>query len=240
MTETDTTASIDISAFTLKLEEPIQITLPPMPVMTEADVDAQLLAFLATEAQGSGLDSIEDLDDKWAQAVFPGISGLKEYRSLIMKNGEQENKHAYQNLKVTRISEALANSLEGIISQEVIEASLAEVRERTEEAIYEAGSSVPQYMMDNNLDEESYLAKIREETERDIALGIALDLYIEQGGADAEVADEEIVRYLMTHDVEEFMQELRTTGQLEAARAAAARIKVMRHLMENAVVTIEG
>ena len=239
MTETDTAASIDASNFVLNLEEPIQVTLPPIPVMTEEDVDAQLFSFIANAPKGSALHSLEDLDDAWAQSVYPGISGIQEYRTLIMKSGDQEHKHAYQNIKVARVSDALVDSLEGTITEQAIDSNFDQVRLRTEKAIHASGLSVPQYLKSRNLTEEEYLAKIREETEHDLALSIAIDLYIAQKGADVEVVDEEIVQYLMTDDVEEFMEELRTTGQLEAARAAAGRIKAMRHLIENAVVVIE-
>lgn len=237
MTETDTTAPINKGDFALKLDGPLQITLPPMPVMTEEDVDAQLFSFIANAPKGSNLHCLADLDDAWAQEAYPGISGIKEYREMIKKGGDQEYKHAYQNLKVACISDALLSHLEGAVSGEVVDAHLDEVRERMEENIHASGSSIPQYLRENNLTEKEFLEKIREETEHDIALGIALDLYVEQNGI--SVGDEEIVRYLMTDDPEEFMQELRKTGQLEAARAAAARIKSMRQIMDSTKITIE-
>ena len=54
------------------------------------------------------------------------------------------------------------------------------------------------------------------------------------------VPNAELTEYLACEDPARFLEELRESGKVEQARKAAARVKVMRRVIETAEVETEG
>ena len=225
---------IDIDGFTLGLEGPLVIEMPPMPEVTSDDIDAQLFAYVANARQGSPITTIYDLDDAWASESFPGINTMQELRSIIEEQIRQDNAYGYQNLKYARCADALVAALEGEIPQEAIDANLDEVRKQSEMTIRSYGESLPQYLSRNGLSEKEFEAEIVAETEHVIALNVALDILVRDSGE--EIEEHELLLYLSVNDIDSFFDEARETGKLDVAKQAAARVKTMRALIDAACI----
>ena len=82
---------------------------------------------------------------------------------------------------------------------------------------------------------EEFDEKLHDDVVFQLKLNGALDKMIEATGT--EVAKSELTEYLSTDDPDAFLAQLEETGRVEDARQAAARVKVMRHLVATAVVT---
>lgn len=225
---------VSLEAFELTLDGPLVIKMPPKPEVTEADIDAQLFGYVSNAPKGSGITGLHDLDDAWAARSFPGISSVDELRSVIKERLEQENDFAYRNTKYALCADALVAGLKGDIPIEAVEAGIEDVRKRSETTIHSFGESLPQYLRRTDMSEEQFAARLIEETEHDIALNVALDILVQRDGG--EVSDEDLPKYLSIEDIDVFLAEVSAAGKLADAKQAAARVKVMRELIDAAKV----
>ena len=229
--------AIDPAAATcyhLDMEEALKIDMPPQPEITEEDIDAQLFSFISNAPKGSKVVCLADIDDAWAKSVHPDVGGLADLRATLRSNLEQENRYAYQNLKVALTTDALIDRMRGSITEDMINAAFDGVRHQSEQAIHASGKSLHQYLREQDIDEQGFTDKIFEETKHQLALNIALDLYIESQGISVE--EPEITDYLMADDPDQFMDEVHRSGKVAEAKAAAARVKAMRTLVDTVEV----
>ena len=95
-----------------------------------------------------------------------------------------------------------------------------------------------QYLREEHLTQEQYDEKVRKETLRQMQLNVALDIMADV--LNMQVGNHEICDYLSTPNPEKFLEEIREKDQVENARRAAVRIKVMRRAMDTAVIEEEG
>ena len=182
---------IDLARFSLSACDRVRIEMPPLSVVTEDDIDAQLFAYVA-----------------------------------------------FDEIRYAKCAEALIERLEGDIPVAVIEAHAETVRARTEEAARAQGVSLARYLEDAHMTSEQYEASLLDEARREIALNIALDKMVEVTAT--TVPNAELTEYLACEDPARFLEELRESGKVEQARKAAARVKVMRRVIETAEVETEG
>lgn len=236
MSENSTVSPIDLNDFKLSAYDQVRIEMPAPFVVSKEDIDAQLFSHVANAPKGSSLHSLEDLDDAWVQENFPGIGGIAELREAIKARISKDNEFAYENTKFATCADAIVERLEGEISPEAIAANLDEVRKRSDEMIYSFGLTKKQYLKEENITEEEYEEKLKEETRHDLALNIALDKMIEV--TTTTVPNSELTEYLTFDNPETFLQELQESGKVEQARQAASRVKVMRRIVETAEITI--
>jgi trigger factor len=231
----NTNEAVNNDVFELALSGPLSIEMPPVFEVSEEDIDAQLFTHVANAPKKSGISGIKDLDDAWVAENYPGITTVKELRHIIKKRIIQENNYVYQNTKYARCADALVAALKGEISEEAVAAGLDDTRRRSEMTIHSYGESIPQYLNRTGMSEEEFEAKLIEETKHDIALNIALDILVKQD--DKEMTDEDLPKYLSIEDLDAFLTEVRQSGKLADAKQAAARVKVMRDLIETAKIT---
>ena len=74
---------LDLSAFALSSHDSVHIVMPPQPVATDDDIDAQLFVYVASATNHSPIRSIGDLTDEWVKSQFDGISTMAELRAGI-------------------------------------------------------------------------------------------------------------------------------------------------------------
>ncbi len=223
-------AKPNLDDYQLDLSFPLKIVMDGVKEVTEEDIDSELFVILLNTNEKSGMNSISDLDDAWVKKNYPGLSGIEELRANLRRQLEQESVYSTQNEKLQMISNLLAEGLRGDIPQDLLEANMGVIRERREEAALELGKPLGQYLMEEGISQEDFLADVLEETRHEVSIGIALDKYIQMEGI--EVAEEEVPDFFQTGDREAFMREIRANNEVDQAREAAARIKAMRKLLE--------
>ena len=79
----ESTPQLDLSAFALSSHDSVHIVMPPQPVATDDDIDAQLFVYVASATNHSPIRSIGDLTDEWVKSQFDGISTMAELRAGI-------------------------------------------------------------------------------------------------------------------------------------------------------------
>lgn len=66
----ETAPQLDLSAFALSSYDSVRIVMPPQPVATDDDIDAQLFVYVASATNHSSIRSIGDLTDEWVKSQF--------------------------------------------------------------------------------------------------------------------------------------------------------------------------
>ncbi|MEG0990650.1 hypothetical protein [Gordonibacter sp.] len=238
MEDTTTPPELDPSTFALAAYDSVTVVMPPLPVATDDDIDAQLFEFVASAKKGSGITSIADLDDGWVQANFEGMSTIAELRRALKLDLEKQGRNNWSNLKFSKCADALMARLEGEVSAAVVEANVEASRAQYDERLLSFGMTKRQYLREEHLTEEQFEQKLHDDVAYQLRFNMALDKMIEISGT--AVAKSELTEYLSCEDPAAFAAELEATGRVEDARRAAARVKVMRRVVETAVVKDES
>ena len=226
---------LDPSKFAISSVDALQVNMPPAPVVTEDDIDAQLFVYVASAEKGSGIHSVADLDDAWVKSSFDGLDTIAALREAISRDIGQQGRRIWDNLKFQKCSDALAARFEGEVPEDVVEANAEASRAQYDQRLMALGTTKARYLRDQQMTLEEFDEKLHDDVVFQLKLNGALDKMIEATGT--EVAKSELTEYLSTDDPDAFLAQLEETGRVEDARQAAARVKVMRHLVATAVVT---
>lgn len=236
MAET-TEPQLDLDDFTLSESGSIRVVLPPRPVATDNDIDANLFEYVASAKKGSGIHCIADLDDEWVQANFTDLSTTAELRASIKHDLEKNANVHYDNYKFQKCVDALVERLQGEIPENVVAAAVDASRAVYEQRLKGFGMTKGQYLHEQRITEEQYEQQLRDDVLDQMKLNLVLDKLIEAQGT--TVADDELTDYLTCDDPEAFMAEIAEAGRVEDARRAAMRVKVMRGVVADAVVEVD-
>ena len=227
---------LDPKDFKMKDYDNVRITMPAKPVMTEEDIDAQLFGYaLSTNKK---LGSLTELDDDWVKANFDGLDTIEEVRQAIKDQYDHDMEFETADIKYRACCDALIERVEGTIPQDLVDANVEVMFKGNEARLAEMHISLDQYLREEHLTRDQYDEKVRKETLYQMKLNLALDMMVEV--LCMQVGNHEICDYLSTPDPKAFLEELRETGQVEAARKAAVRVKAMRRVIDTAIVTVEG
>ncbi len=227
---------LDLSAFALSSHDSVHIVMPPQPVATDDDIDAQLFVYVASATNHSPIRSIGDLTDEWVKSQFDGISTMAELRAGIKQDLERQGMVAWNNTKFQKCSDALVARLEGELPADVVAANIEASHAQYEQRLKSFGSTKERYLRE--VTPEQFDEKLRDDVLFQLKLNAALDKMIEATGT--EVAPSELTEYLSTDDPDAFLAEIEANGRMADAQRAAARVKVMRSVVDTAVVETEG
>lgn len=237
MEEETSKRQLDESGFKLSDYGPLKICVPPLPLASEEDIDAQLLGYAENAGEGSGIRSVSDMTDEWVRATFEGLDSLEQLRSYIRTDLEREARHAIDDIKLQRCNDALAARVEGDIPDEVLDEAVASSREHYLARLRAAGTNKIHYMREHGLTDEQFDQMMRDDIRHQMLVNIALDKMAEATGT--VVSNAEITEYLACEDPELFIKELQEKGRVEDARQVAVRVKMMRRLVDSAEVEQE-
>ncbi|RDB59896.1 hypothetical protein C1878_14585 [Gordonibacter sp. 28C] len=237
MEDTSTAPQLDLDAFTLASQDSVHVAMPPEPAASETDVDAQLFAYVAAAEKGSGIKSIADLDDAWVQSSFDGIGTIEELRAGIKRDLERQERRIWDNLKFQKCSDALVARLQGDLPDDVVAANIEASQAQYEARLRLMGSTKERYLREEHLTESQFDEKLRDDVLFQLKLNVVLDKMIAAEGIKVEKS--ELTEYLSTDDPDAFLAEIEANGRVEDACQAAARVKVMRRVVETAVVETE-
>ena len=236
MSEPTKIIDLDPAKYTLNDYDNVRITLPPKETMTEEDVDAELFQYVISS--GKNIKSIAALDDEWVKRTFEGMETIDEVRAAIVEDYERQQEFDRADLKYHACCDVLISRIEGEIPQDVLENNVKAIRQGNEEQLAMMQMSLTQYLREEHLTLDQYEAKLRKEAEFQTKLNLALDCMAVV--LCTQVGNHEITEYLSTPDPAAFIAEIREKGLVEEARRAAVRVKVMRRVVDTAIVTIEG
>ncbi len=238
MEDTASLPELDASAFSLTAYDSVSVVMPPLPVATDDDIDAQLFEFVASAKKDSGITSLADLDDAWVSSNFEGMSSLVELRRALKLDLEKQGRNNWSNLKFSKCADALMARLEGEIPSDLVEANVEASRAHYDERLLSFGMTKKQYLREEHMTEEQFEQKLHDDVVYQLKFNMALDKMIEISGT--TVAKSELTEYLTCEDPVAFAAELEANGRVEDARRAAARVKVMRRIVETAIVKDEN
>jgi FKBP-type peptidyl-prolyl cis-trans isomerase (trigger factor) len=216
----------------------ITIKMPPIRETAPEDIEAVLFEYVATAPKGSGILTVSDLDDAWVHENFEGFSGIEELKGNIKDQMDKEAQYDWAQLRYQRCAEALLETIPVEVSDQEIEEAYPQMMDRTVAEINASGVTVARWAEEHQVKREDFESQVREDTRQHIALGKALD----KAAADEniEVSNHEIPDYLQCSDPDAFIKQLEEEGQLEDARIAAKRVKIMRDVLKNAnIQTVE-
>lgn len=238
MSEIKNVPQLNPNDFTLSSTDQVSVTMPTLPSVGSDDVDAQLFAYVANAKKGSGITSIADLDDAWVQATFEEFSTIEALRDAMGHDLEHQSRISWENLKFQKCCDALIERLEGNIAPEILDAHIEASILQYAERLRAMGMTRAQYLRTEHLTADEFDQKLRHDVVFQLKLNMALDKVIQAQGA--TVADDQLTDYLSCEDPADFMAELKENNALEDARHAATRVKVMRSIVDGALVSAEG
>lgn len=218
--------------FTLSDYDNVHIEMPLKPRMSEEDIDAQLFEYVASG--GKKLQSIADLDDAWVRANFDGLETVADVRQAIKDQYDREIEYEYSDIKFRNCCDALIERLEGDMPADVVERNVEAMRASNAERLQAMHITFEQFLREEHMTSDQYEDKLRAETLYQMKLNVALDLMAEVLGV--QVGNHEITEYLSAPNPQAFLDEIKEKGQVENARRAAKRVKVMRRVVDTAVV----
>lgn len=227
-------SEIQREGFALSTMEPLEVRLSGPVSATEADVDAQLFEYVSNADRHERIRSLQDLDDAWVQSMFPDLRTTADLRQRVKRELDQEYRRISASEKYAKCTEGLVARLEGELPQGYVDEHLAAAAAEYEQRLRSFGMTKAQYLAKEHLTEEEYVQRMRDDIAFKAKLDIANELLVEQWGV--TVGADEVTTYLSCEDPATYVQELREGGNLEAACHAAAKVKAMRRLMDEAVV----
>ena len=147
----ETAPQLDLSAFALSSHDSVHIVMPPQPVATDDDIDAQLFVYVASATNHSPIRSIGDLTDEWVKGQFDGISTMAELRAGIKQDLERQGMVAWNNTKFQKCSDALVTRLEGELPADVVAANIEASHAQYEQRLKSFGSTKERYLREEHL-----------------------------------------------------------------------------------------
>lgn len=223
---------LDPADFKLSDYDNVRITMPEKPPMNEEDIDAQLFEYVLSS--GKEIKSIADLDDAWVRAHFDGLETVNDVRNAIKEQYDKELEFQYSDLKFKACSDALVERLQGEVPEDVLQSNVDAMRAASQARFDAMHISLEQFLRESHLTTDQYEDKLREETLYQLRVNMALDLMADVLGM--QVGNHELTEYLSAPNPEAFLEEIREKGQVENARKAAVRVKVMRRAIDTAIV----
>ena len=213
----ESTPQLDLSAFALSSHDSVHIVMPPQPVATDDDIDAQLFVYVASATNHSPIRSIGDLTDEWVKGKFDGISTMAELRAGIKQDLERQGMVAWNNTKFQKCSDALVARLEGELPADVVAANIEASHAQYEQRLKSFGSTKERYLREEHLTPEQFEEKLRDDVVFQLKLNAALDKMIEATGT--EVTPSELTEYLSTDDPDAFLAEIEANGRTRQGHA---------------------
>lgn len=224
--------NLDMADFKLNDYDNIRIEMPEPPSITEEDIDAQLFEYVISG--GKQIQSIADLDDAWVRDNFDGLETVQDVRQSIKDQYDKEMEYQLNDVKLQNCCEALIDRLEGEVPEDIIQNNVDFMRENNQRLLDGMHMSFEQFLREEHMTADQYEAKLRDEAIYQLKLNVALDLMADVLGT--QVGNHELTEYLSAPNPEAFLAEIREKDQVENARRAAVRIKVMRRIVDTAIV----
>lgn len=225
---------LDPKDFKLKDYDNVHIDVPAKPKLTDEDIDAQLFEYVASA--GKNITSIADLDDAWVQDNFQGLETIDDVRKAIQDDYDRNMEFEIGDIKYQACADVLIERLEGEVPEDLLDHNTEAMHEGNERRLSEMHISMQQYLREEHLTPDQYDDKVRAEALRQMKLNVALDLMADV--LNMQVGLNEITDYLSAPNPEAFITEIREKGLVEGARRAAVRVKVMRRVVDTAVITV--
>ncbi len=223
---------LDIKDFKLSDYDNIRIDMPEKTKLSEEDIDAQLFDYVLSS--GKNIQSIADLDDEWVKSNFDGLETIDDVRQAIRDQYDKEMEYSYNDIKFRNCCDALIDRLEGDVPQEIIDSNADALRSSNAARLEAMHISMEQFLREEHMSQDQYDEKLKDEALYQLRLNAALDLMADVLGM--QVGNHEITEYLSAPNPEAFLEEIREKGQVENARKAAKRVKVMRRVIDTALV----
>lgn len=236
MAETNKVIELDPKDYKLNDYDNVRITMPAKPALSEEDVDAQLFEYVLSG--GKHINSIADLDDAWVQSNFEGMSTIEEVRQAIKDQYDHDLEFEYSDIKYKMCADALIARLEGDVTEETLTHNIDAMRAGNLARLEAMHISFEQFLHEEHMTPDQYEDKLRNETLYQMRLNVALDVMADV--LNMQVGNHELTEYLSAPDPEKFLAEIREKNMVEEARRAAVRVKVMRRVIDTAIVTEEG
>ena len=236
MAETNKVIELDPKDYKLNDYDNVRITMPAKPALSEEDVDAQLFEYVLSG--GKHINSTADLDDAWVQSNFEGMSTIEEVRQAIKDQYDHDLEFEYSDIKYKLCADALIARLEGDVPEETLTHNVDAMRAGNLARLEAMHISFEQFLREEHMTPDQYEDKLRNETLYQMRLNIALDIMADV--LNMQVGNHELTEYLSAPDPEKFLAEIREKNMVEEARRAAVRVKVMRRVIDTAIVTEEG
>ena len=236
MAETNKVIELDSKDYKLNDYDNVRITMPAKPALSEEDVDAQLFEYVLSG--GKHINSIADLDDAWVQSNFEGMSTIEEVRQAIKDQYDHDLEFEYSDIKYKLCADALIARLEGDVPEETLTHNIDAMRAGNLARLEAMHISFEQFLREEHMTPDQYEDKLRNETLYQMRLNVALDIMADV--LNMQVGNHELTEYLSAPDPEKFLAEIREKNMVEEARRAAVRVKVMRRVIDTAIVTEEG
>ena len=236
MAETNKVIELDPKDYKLNDYDNVRITMPAKPALSEEDVDAQLFEYVLSG--GKHINSIADLDDAWVQSNFEGMSTIEEVRQAIKDQYDHDLEFEYSDIKYKLCADALIARLEGDVPEETLTHNVDAMRAGNLARLEAMHISFEQFLREEHMTPDQYEDKLRNETLYQMRLNVALDIMADV--LNMQVGNHELTEYLSAPDPEKFLAEIREKNMVEEARRAAVRVKVMRRVIDTAIVTEEG
>ena len=236
MAETNKVIELDPKDYKLNDYDNVRITMPAKPALSEEDVDAQLFEYVLSG--GKHINSIADLDDAWVQNNFEEMSTIEEVRQAIKDQYDHDLEFEYSDIKYKLCADALIARLEGDVPEETLTHNIDAMRTGNLARLEAMHISFEQFLREEHMTPDQYEDKLRNETLYQMRLNVALDIMADV--LNMQVGNHELTEYLSAPDPEKFLAEIREKNMVEEARRAAVRVKVMRRVIDTAIVTEEG
>ena len=236
MAETNKVIELDPKDYKLNDYDNVRITMPAKPALSEEDVDAQLFEYVLSG--GKHINSIADLDDAWVQNNFEEMSTIEEVRQAIKDQYDHDLEFEYSDIKYKLCADALIARLEGDVPEETLTHNIDAMRTGNLARLEAMHISFEKFLREEHMTPDQYEDKLRNETLYQMRLNVALDIMADV--LNMQVGNHELTEYLSAPDPEKFLAEIREKNMVEEARRAAVRVKVMRRVIDTAIVTEEG
>lgn len=214
----------------------VTVVLPKKPIVSPEDIDAQLFEYVLSG--GKQINSIADLDDAWVKDNFEGMDTIEDVKDAIKRQYDKDLELSYNDLKLHACEDAVVSRLRGTVPQDLVDNNVQAAIEGQKQQLDMMHVSFEQFLREEHLSKDQFEKKVREEVVFRMKLNVALDLMAKV--LNTQVGNHEITEYLSTPNPEKFLEEIREKGMVEEARRAAVRVKVMRRVVETAIVEEEG
>lgn len=233
---TNDTPRLNLDDFNMSSYDVVELEGIEKPIITDEDIHDGLLMFVSGLLGRSAV--FPDVTDEWVKQNVNGIDSLSELQIAIKGQIEQERSSDLADAKYRFCANELIGRVQGDIDAPLLDRAVEELRRQKDLMLANMGETLEEYLRFEKQTKDVYEEELVDEAGMNLKLNIALDKMAIVNGT--TVMNKEIPELLSNDDPESFMNQLEESGQLENARKAAARVKVMRRIIETAVFPDDG
>lgn len=233
--------------FELTDYSPVEVAVPAMTEVTEADIDQQVamlahqFATVRIDEEGEEVYDIPEVTDEWVKnsLYMMDVNTVEELRESFREQSRQAKLDQFEQTKMAACLEAYSERFEGEISDKLIKCMADDLFAAFSQQLAAQGTNMIEFCLQNRTDEKAVRASLANQSEMQLRQGFILDALFRHEGMKLEIADlKTAIHNMAPGNEEEVFEKLHSTGRTFMLKETASRTKALMWMLQNSKIKV--